>query len=159
MDRENLEQLTHRISCGQAIQSGLDILRAFGIAPQKGRGARLYSKPAQPVALCHQWAYRRACLACGPHDSGEIDVTGEVLLARISEDRRKAMAAHRLKRVAMPGGFMAIVNEDACPTMLHEMFGDASHGLLARGRSFDDLAVAIEGKSACSDDHLALDSV
>ncbi len=68
------------------------------------------------------------------------------------------MATNRLERVARSGFGMAIVDDEGGPAEGRQPAGDIGDGLVASGRSLDDLAVAVEGEAARRDHDLALDS-
>ena len=84
----------------------------------------------------------------------EIDVRGQILLARIGQHRREAVAAHRLQRVAGRASLMAVI-DDAAPRrrVAARQRRDRRDGFVARRRGFDDLAVAVEGEAAGGDRH------
>ena len=69
-----------------------------------GAGQRLGpggdAEPAEPFALGDHAGDRGACLGRCLGDRLEIDVGGQILLARVGEHRREAVAANRLQRVA-----------------------------------------------------------
>ena len=56
---------------------------------------------------------------------GEIDVGGEILLARVVERVGKGVAANRLKRVAVLAAGIAIIDDDRGAAMAREMVARA----------------------------------
>src|SRR4051812_45380448 len=78
----------------------------------------------------------------------EIDVRGEILFARGVQNRRMAMTAHRLERVAGSAALVAIVDDQGNAAMRRDAPGNTGDGLVADRRRFHDLAVAVEGEPA-----------
>ena len=77
-------------------------------------------------------------------DTLEIDMRRKVLLARIVENRRELVSAHRLQRVPGRAFLVAIIDQQGRAAVLHEPARDRRNGFIARRRRLDDLTVAVE---------------
>ena len=135
------EQRAHRRCIGQPHPCRLDLRRARGRCAGQLLGARIDAQLAQEIALPHRAMHPQPRLSRHIADDAEIDMGGQVHLARIGKGVGELVRLDGLERVPQQRPFIAIVDDDRRPALLGDALrqgiGDAS----ADDRRFDDRAI------------------
>jgi hypothetical protein len=117
---ENLKQRAHVAGpiAGEAFQSGLDASALIrDRARFQRRGARFDAERSQKVALPHRSKRSRPGYARRPIKFVEIDVDGEVGLARFGKRIDKSVALNRLQPVAERRALVAVIDDERCAAL------------------------------------------
>src|SRR5579864_1016018 len=132
MESDRLEEGSHFLGRGEAMDRHVDLFRPLRIGARERLCPRYYADLSKPLALRDDGSRLCASLTCRSCDRFEIDMGGQVLLAWIFKNGRKLMAADRLQRFSWCAQRMAIIDEESDAAMLRQVASDRQDGSLAR---------------------------
>ena len=141
--REHLEQKPHRARIGKPRRPRQDrrLLIGSGVSEPGGRSGRK-TKLEQKFALRHGPVGGKPNTVCRLFERGEIDMGGEIDLARQSEGISEAMAMDGLQRIADTGLVMTVIGDKRGNWRLIGPRGESRQKGRSRGPRLDDGAVA-----------------
>src|SRR6185503_6827932 len=100
MDRQHLEQLTHRTRIAQASKACCDFSSPLRMRLGERFGSRADPEPLEPLPLGYDTRHLDAADRRRPGEGFEVHMRGKVLLAGVREHVGEAMAFHSLQSLA-----------------------------------------------------------